>query len=81
MMDLEGIEARNWPEPGETWRHCTGSYYVISGHSVHAETQETMVICRSYTPPYTSIAYPLALFMGHVESTGHEPRFVRIEGP
>jgi hypothetical protein len=70
--------AFDWPNPGEKWRHCMGHHYVVTALSTHAETQETMVICRSCTPPHKSVAYPLSVFMGQVETDANEPRFVRL---
>jgi len=52
------------PEPGEMWRHPEGHHLVVTSLTVHAETQEPLVVCRSAARPYSSISYPLAAFIG-----------------
>jgi len=78
MQEFETIEARPLPEPGEVWRHRTGQHYLVVGHSVHAETQEVLVMLKTSTSPYTSVAYPVATFMGVLEADAFAPRFEKV---
>jgi hypothetical protein len=77
MLDTALRNTLALPEPGEVWRHRTGQHYVVTQRSVHGETQEVLVVCRSSTAPHSSVAYPLEHFL---ETAGHEaPRFERVD--
>jgi hypothetical protein len=68
---------RGAPAPGEVWRHRSGHHYVVTSLSTHAETGETLVVCRSSNPPYVGVTYPLTSFLGVVDDG--EARFERID--
>jgi hypothetical protein len=70
---------RGWPQPGETWRHRMGQHYVVTQRSTHGETQEILIVCRSCTPPYRSVTYPLGHFLGEVTTEAGTARFERVE--
>jgi len=64
-MSFAAIDiGHRWPEPGEVWRNRHGHHYLVTGRSTHAETQETLVVCRACAAPYRSLAYPLSSFSG-----------------
>jgi hypothetical protein len=67
------------PEPGEVWRHRLGQHYVVTQRSVHGETGEVLVVCRSSTQPYRSVTYPLSHFLGPVTTEDGAPAFARVE--
>jgi hypothetical protein len=79
MFETALGDPRAWPEPGEVWRHRMGQHYVVTQRSVHGETQEVLVVCRSCTPPYASVTYPLDHFLGAVTTEDGTPRFERVE--
>ncbi len=74
---IDDANLRGAPVPGEVWRHRGGHHYVVTSLSTHAETGETLVICRSCNPPYVGVTYPLGSFLGVVDDG--ETRFERIE--
>jgi hypothetical protein len=80
MMDNHMLaETREMPRAGEKWRHKDGRHYLIQGLSQHAGTGETLVICRSLAVPFTSLAYPIVSFMGHLTQERPQPRFELVE--
>ena len=79
MFDTALRDLSALPEPGEVWRHRTGQHYVVTQRSVHGETEEVLVVCRSSTAPYKSVAYPLDHFVGGATTEDHAPRFERVE--
>jgi hypothetical protein len=73
------INMRELPKPGEKWRRSDGRHYLIQGLSQHADTGETLVVCRSLARPFVSLAHPVGAFMAPVEERSLEPKFERVD--
>jgi hypothetical protein len=79
MFDTALRDPGALPEPGEVWRHRTGQHYVVTQRSVHGETEEVLVVCRSSTAPHKSVAFPLDHFVSGAAAEDRAPRFERVE--
>jgi hypothetical protein len=73
------LDRRPLPKAGEKWRQYDGEHYLIQGVSQHAQSGETLVVCRSLAPPFASLAHPIGVFMGNLDEQSREPRFERVE--
>jgi hypothetical protein len=73
------VDTRQLPKAGEKWRRFDGSHYLIQGLSRHADTGETLVVCRSLARPFVSLAHPIGAFMAALEEQSLEPKFELVE--
>lgn len=64
------------PKKGEFYRHFKGDIYAVMGYALHHETQEEMVIYKSFKHNKTWVR-PLDQFIGLHESG--VKRFVKEE--
>jgi hypothetical protein len=73
------LDRRTLPKAGEKWRQFDGRHYLVQGVSKHADSGETLVICRSLAPPFASLAHPLGTFLGALGEETCAPRFERVD--
>ena len=70
---------------GFRYRHFKGGVYVVENIGVHSETEEAMVIYRSFADPSLVWVRPLSMFMSEVDHTKYPDvkqkfRFERMDG-
>ena len=52
---------------GFRYRHFKGGIYVVTGIAVHSETEEPMVIYKSFYKPNLVWCRPLSMFLSEVD--------------
>ena len=70
---------------GFRYRHFKGGVYIVSDIAVHSETEEPMVIYKSFDNPTLVWARPLSMFMSEVDHAKYPDvkqkfRFERMDG-
>jgi hypothetical protein len=63
------------PKKGEFYKHFKGTIYLVLGYAIHSETQEEMIIYKSYKVEKVWVR-PLEMFID-VHSTGVK-RFEKV---